>query len=408
MAPSRSAPPSGPGASRNTSSGRPVFFGSRAAKSSRIQKRTAPASEGTKWRKKEKNLVPVPTEADPEHNAPLAPARPEPESAMIQSSPKPKGRAHHTKVSQSSGMTTNSGALVCDEETEGQQSTARHNSSRGGQERKDMAELLLGLDRCQNFTVPSNKIIASEDVDKRIYEQMRRLAPGGELTADRVRRNLIDSIEDLELWWKWRTKRSRSFFWNRVCKRESTWMKGLDGAECREFFLWLVVYFRHGSAGDKNSLETADDALVKAFERLSRLFEKDEDCELDELVGIEVRVRLPAEQPARNGHLAGVSKKQDIVSKPVAGNIFRHSGNTNMTEDKLRDIDTEGLVPIVDVGDSRKKIQDWMSAFHQELKADQARIEEEEAERAVRAQAAQAAQAATTETAMAPGPQPTT
>lgn len=369
-----------------------MFFGSRAGHSDRVEKRTAPASENTKRRKQEKNLVPM--EVDPEQNDQLAHARPEPQHTTTKSSPQPKGRSYR----QNSGLTTNDGAHVGDEETEGKRSAVRPNSSQRGQELKSMADLLLDLDRHQNLTIPHNKIIASEYVDNRVYQQMRRLAPGEELTADRVRNNLIDSLEDIELRWKWRAKRSRSFFWNRVCKRENTWMKQLDGSECRDFFLWLVVYFRHGSARGKKK---TTDALIQALDRLSALFDEEEDCELDELVGIEARVRLPAEQPADHEQATG-SKIQDGISKPVAGNIFRLSGSTNMTDEQLRGIDIEGLMAIVDVGDSRRKRQSQKEAFVEELKADRARIAEEEAEQAVRAQAA------ATEAAVGPGPQPTT
>lgn len=391
MAHSRPAP-SGAGASQKPSSGRPVFFGSRAGHSGRVEKRTAPASENTKRRKQEKNLVPM--KVDSEQNDQLAHARPEPQHTTTESSPQPKGRSYR----QNSGLTTNDGAHVGDEETEGKRSAVRPNSSQGGQELKSMADLLLDLDRHQNLTIPHNKIIASEYVDNRVYQQMRRLAPGEELTADRVRKNLIDSLEDIELRWKWRTKRSRSFFWNRVCKRENTWMKQLDGSECRDFFLWLVIYFRHGPARGKKK---TTDALIQALDRLSALFDEEEDCELDELVGIEARVRLPAEQPADHEQ-ATVSKIQDGISKPVAGNIFRLSGSTNMTDEQLRGIDIEGLMAIVDVGDSRRKRQTQKEAFVEELKADRARIAEEEAKQAARAQAA------ATEAALGPGPQPTT
>lgn len=371
-----------------------MFFG--AGHSGRIEKRTAPASEVNKRRKQEKNLVRM--EADPEQIKQLAPARPGPGSTTTQRSPKPTGRACRTTVPPNSGLNTDDGALVGNEETEAKKSAVRPNSSQGGQELKSLADLLLLLDRHQNFTIPSNKIIASEDVDNRVYQQMRRLAPGGKLTPDRVRNHFIDSLEDIELRWKLRTKRSRSLFWNRVCKRSNTWMKQLDGAECRDFFLWLVVYFRHGSGRGKKK---TTDVLTKAFDRLSALLDEEEDCELDELVGIEARVRLPAERPARHEQ-AAVSTKDDSSSKPVAGNIFRDSGNTNMTDDELRGIDTEGLMPIVDVGGSRQKRQDEKKAFDEELRADRARIEEEDAEQAVRARAA------ATEATVSPGPQPTT
>ncbi|KAG8169130.1 hypothetical protein KVR01_001879 [Diaporthe batatas] len=392
MAPSRPTP-SGLGASPKPSSGRPVFFGSRAGHSGKVEKKTDPAREGTRRRKKEKNLVPTGTELEQIDQA--AHTRPDHESLMTQCSPKPKGRTHDSSAHPGSGLASNDGALGVDKDAEGERSAARPavrpNSLQGGQELKSIADLLLVLDGQQNFTIPRNKIIASKEVDTLVYQQMRRHAPGEQLTPDCVRNNLIDSLEDLELRWNLRSKRSRSFFWNRVCKREHTWMKQLDGAACRDFFLWLVVYFRHGPARGKKK---TTDALVKALDRLSTLLDKEEDCELDGLVGIEARVRQPAEQPAGHDERADVSVKHDSVSRRVAGNIFRNSGNTNMSDNELGGIDIERLMPIVDVGGSRQKRQDRERAFDEELEADRVRIEEE--------------RAAATELGVAEGRQPTT
>ncbi|KAH8785936.1 hypothetical protein F5883DRAFT_636839 [Diaporthe sp. PMI_573] len=375
MAPARPTPPSS-GAGPRLPLGRPKIFGGGVTRSGRVEKRSAPESERARERKQEKSLGP--TEADPEEQAQPQPARPEPESATTQSSPKATGRAYRDERGplstraplNTTSLPTNRGASADDREYESGESVLHHKISEGGPKLKNIAELLADADPHQNFRIPSNKIIANEDVDTRVYQQMRRLAPGGDLTPDRVRNNLIDSVRDFEQWWDLRGNReSRALFWKRVCKR-STWMGQLDGADCREFFLWLVVYFRHGSG------KKALNRLAQAFEGLSELFEKEKGCELDELVSIEARVRLPAHQPPSRSR-AAVSKKRDSKFKPVDGNIFRLSGNTNMTDDELRGVDVQGLRRIVDLGDRRRKKEDRMRVFEEEMGADRARMAEE-------------------------------
>lgn len=350
-------------------------------RSARIEKRSIPEGEHTRGLKPEKSLGVM--EAAPEENAQPQRARPGPESVETQSSRSPAGRAGRSQLSlcstrakpDAAKLVINRDASVDDGENERRKPVLYHNISEGGPKLKNIAELLADADPYQNFNIPSNKIIASKNVDRIVCHQMRRLAPNGNLTPERVRNNLADSIRHFESWWDLRSKReSRPLFWKRVCMR-STWMSQLDGADCREFFLWLVVYFRRGSG------KKATNKLTKAFEVLSELFEMESDCELQELAGIESRVQLPANQSLGRSR-AAVSKKKNSKSKPVDGNIFHLSGDTNMTDYELRGVDIQGLTPIRDIGGRRRKDEDHKRMFEEEMEADRARMAEEAAQKA--------------------------
>lgn len=370
-------------------------------RSARIEKRSILGSELVRGLKPEKSLGP--TETTPEENTQPQRARAGPESVAMQSSHSLTGRADSSQLSlrstranpNTTRLVIHRDASVDEGENERRKPVLYHSISEGGPKLKNIAELLADADPYQNFNIPSNKIIANEDVDKIVCHQMRRLAPNGNLTPDRVRNNLADSIKHFESWWDLRSKReSRPLFWKRVCMR-STWMSHLDGADCREFFLWLVVYFRRGSG------KKATNKLTRAFEVLSELFEMERDCELDELAGIESRVQLPANQSFGRSR-AAVSKKKNSKSKPVDGNIFRLSGDTNMTDYELRGVDIQGLTPITDIGDRRRKDEDHKRMFEEEMEADRARMAEEAAEKAAKEKAS------AMDAAMAPEPHLTT
>ncbi|KAG6353759.1 hypothetical protein INS49_005237 [Diaporthe citri] len=409
MAPSKPAASSS-AATPKPSSGRPKIFGGGTRHSTRIEKKNAVENDRT--RKQNQGS----TEAEPEENVQPQRARPGFQSTETQSYRRSNRKALpsdrclrsiRAPRSTTAGA-TNRDAFVDDGENESRQPAQYHTISEGGPRLKNTAELIVETDTWENFRIPSNNIIANEDVDTMVYQQMRRLAKDGNLTPNGVRGHLIRSVEQFEACWRKR-RQSRPVFWERACACTSgtsgTWMNQLNGPDCRQFFLWLLFYFRHGS-GRKGAND-----LIRAFERLDQLFkeeEKEKANELDELDGVQRRLRAPANRSlARSNDRTAVGrsaapKKKGSNTMPEDGNIFRWSGDTNMTDFELSGIDVEGLTPIVDVGGRRKKREEWNRMFYEELGADRERIRQEEAGKAA------GEQAAAQEAAAAPKPQLTT
>lgn len=409
MAPARPDPPSSVAVPK-PSAGRPKIFGGGTRHSARIEKRSTTENERTKEVRQEEDQGC--TEAEPEQNVRLQRARHGPEFTETQASRRSVGRALPSdRCLRRPGATRNTATrasnrdtLVDDIQDESEEAVAHrttgqigyHTIAEGGPKLKKIGELIVETDTWENFKIPSNNIIANEDVDSRVYQQMRRHAKDGNLTPDRVRKNLEKSVEELEKWW--RVRRPRRKFWECVC-RSGTWMSQLDGPDCRAFFLWLCVYFRDvpGKAGANT--------LIRAFERLVKLFRQEEECELDELDeldDVQLRLQAPANRSlgrSRDRTAVGqgaASKKKGSKTMPEDGNIFRWSADTNMTDFELSGIDVEGLTPIVDVGDRRKKNEEWKRLFDEELEADRERIKQE------------AWGSAAQEAAAAPNPQLTT
>lgn len=376
MTPSEPAPSSsatGP----KPSSGKPKIFGGGTRHSARIEKKSAVENERT--RKQDQ----VSAESDAEENFQPQRARPGPQFTETQSSPRrPKRKAlpserclRSTRAPRSTTAgATNQDALVDAGEDESRNHPAPyHTISEGGPRLKNIAELIMETDTYDNFRIPSDKIIANEDVDTMVYQQMRRLSKDGDLTSNRVRARLIDSVKEFEDCWRIRNRSptiQHSRFWKRACTCTSgtsgTWMNQLDGADCRQFFLWLLVYFRHGSGRDGTN------DLIRAFERLNKLFEEEEkgkDSELDDLVGVQLRLRAPANRtlgPSRARAAASrsaASRKKSSKTMSEGGNIFRWSADTNMSDYELSGIDVEGLTPVVDVGDRRRKDEEHKRVF---------------------------------------------
>lgn len=366
MEPSRPAPPSSASGPR-ASLGRPRIFGGGTRRSTRIEKKSVLENERTK--KQEQGS----TEAEPEQDVPSKRARPSPEFVETQSSRKPKRKALtsercllSTKAPRGpSAVATNRDAVVDDDEDESRNHALYHTISEGGPRLKNIAQLIVEADTHENFRVPPDKIIANEDVDTRVCQQMRRLATAGNLTPERVRRYLIGSVEQLEACWSIRSRRPRLEFWDGACTSGTpgTWMNQIDGADCREFFICLLVYFRNGSG------RKATNNFIKAFERLVELFEKEDQCELDRPVGVQQRLGQPANRSRGRGRSsAAVSrgaapKKRASQTVREDGNIFHWSGDTNMSDFELSGIDVQGLTPVVDVGDRRRKHEAYRRAF---------------------------------------------
>lgn len=406
MAPARPDPHSSVAVPK-LSAGRPKIFGGGTRHSARIEKRSTTENERTKELRQEEDQGC--TEAEPEQSVRLQRARHGPEFTEIQASRRSVGRALPSdRCLRRPGTTRNTATrasnrdtLVDDIQDESEEAVAHHTTGQigyhtiaeGGPRLKNIAELIAETDLHQNFRIPSDKIIASEDVDSRVYQQMRRHAKDGNLTPDRVRKNLENSVKELEEWWRVRKPRRR--FWECVCG-SGTWMSQLDGPDCRAFFLWLCVYFRNvpGKAGANT--------LIRAFERLVKLFRQEKECELDELDDVQLRLQAPSGRSlgrSRDRTTVGrgaASKKKGSKTMPEDGNIFRWSADTNMTDFELSGIDVEGLTPIVDVGDRRKKNEERKRLFDEELEADRERIRQEAWEQA------------TQEAAAAPKPQLTT
>lgn len=436
MTPSTPAPPSS-AAGPILSSGRPKIFGGGTRHSTRIEKKRALENDRTKKHNQ------GPTDAEPEENVQSQRVRSGLQPTETQPSRRPERKALPSERclrSTRAPRNTTAGAkkrdtFVDDGEDENRKPALYHTISEGGPKLKNIAELIVETDRWENFRIPSNNIIANQRVDTMVHEQMRRLAKDGNLTPKLVSGHLIQSVQQFEDCWRKR-RRSRPIFWERACACTSgtpgTWMNQLDGADCREFFLWLLVYFRHGSGKEGTN------NLISAFERLDQLFRQDEKekaremeekkkaneleekeeaneldekekaNELDELDGVQQRLRLPANRslgPRRDRAAAGrgaASKKSGSKNVPEDGNIFRWSAGTNMSDFELSGIDVEGLTPIVDIGGTRKKREAWMRSFEEELEADRERMQQEEAGTAA------GEQAAAQEAATAPKPQSTT
>ncbi|KAI7787370.1 hypothetical protein LA080_016445 [Diaporthe eres] len=400
MAPSKPAPSSS-AADPIRSSGRPKIFGGGTRHSTRIEKKSALAALANDRTQKQNQDS---AEAEPEENVQPQRARPGLQSTETQSSRRSKRKTlpserclrSTTAPRSTTAEATNRDAFGDDGEDEGGKPAPYHTISEGGPRLKTIAELIVETDRWENFRIPSDNIIANEHVDMRVYQQMRRLAKDGNLTHKLVRGHLIDSVEQLEACWRKRRKPPPSKFWERACEctpgTPGTWMNQLDGADCRQFFLWLLVYFRYGSGrGGTND-------FIRAFERLDQLFREEEKkkkkSELDELDGVQQRLRAPANRPldrSRKRTTVGrgaASKKSGSKTMPEDGNMFRWSAHTNMSDFELSGIDVEGLTPIVDIGGSRKKREEWKRLFDEELEADKERIRQEEAGRAAGEQAA--------------------
>lgn len=387
MAPDKQDPPSSAAGSK-PSAGKPKIFGGGTRQSARIQKRSANGNEDTK--KPIQENAQGRTEAGEAQNAQPQRARPGLELAETRPSRRLSGSGLPSdrclrRPSAARNATTRATDRVDDVQNESGEAVTRrtngqmgyHTIAEGGPKLKNIAELIMEADTYENFRIPADKIIANEDVDTMVYQQMRRLSKDGDLTSNRVRARLIDSVKEFEDCWRIRNRSptiQHSRFWKRACTCTSgtsgTWMNQLDGADCRQFFLWLLVYFRHGSGREGTN------DLIRAFERLDELFkeeEKEKDSELDDLVGVQSRLRAPANRnPGRSRDRATVSRsaaskkkssKKTSKSMPEDGNIFRWSADTNMSDYELSGIDVEGLTPVVDVGDRRRKDEDHKRVF---------------------------------------------
>lgn len=379
------------------SAGRPRIFGGGTRRSARIEKRSAIENEHTKKLRQEKNEGS--SEAVAEKKAQPQRARPGPELNETPSSRRLAGRAlpsdrclrnanatRNTKTRVSTrfrfvdDIQDESGEAVAHRST-GQ--TGYHTIAEGGPKLKNIAELIAETDIHQHFRIPSDKIIASEDVDNRVYQQMRRHAKDGNLTPDRVRTSLVKSVNEFETWW--RIRRSRPRFWKRVCNSD-TWMSQLDGADCRDFFLWLCAYFRNVQ-GKQDANE-----MVRSFERLVKLFKGEMRCELDDLVGVQQRLGQPASQSRGRSRDSVAPKKRGSKTVPEDGNIFAWSGDTNMSDFELSGIDVQGLTPVVDVGGRRRKDEAYRRAFDDHV----ARLNREKEDAKKRQKSAAAPEAAAT------------
>lgn len=414
MAPVR-PDPSSSAAGPKPSAGRPKIFGGGTRRSARIEKRSVTENEHTKELRQEKDKGS--TEAVAEKRAQPQRATPGPEFNGTPSSRRLAGSALPSErclrnpndtrntTARASNRASNRVRFVDDIQDESGEVVAQHSTGQagyhtiaeGGPKLKNIAELIAQTDLYQHFRIPSDKIIASELVDSRVYQQMQRHAKDGNLTPDRVRKNLVKSVEEFETWWG--IRRSRPRFWKCVCG-SGTWMSQLDGGDCREFFLWLCVYFRHVPGKDDANV------MTRAFGRLVNLFEGDMRCELNELDDDDVKLRL--QQPTT--HSSSRSSGRSAVSRDAAskktnskvvsedGNIFRWSGDTNMSDFELSGIDVKGLTPVMDLGGKRRRDEDHWRAFDDHVKRVNAEEDARDAQKA----------AAALEAAAAPMPQATT
>lgn len=372
MAPARPDPPSSVAGPR-PSAGRPRIFGGGTRRSTRIEKKSA--AEKELGQKKDQGHK----EVEPEQN--VQPRRARPGLEFTETPPSRRS----TRSALPSDRCLRSTRAPQNTTTQAHRTSQReyHTIAEGGPKLKNVAELLSETDLYQHFRIPSNKIIANEDIDRSVREQMQRIAPEGNLTPARLRQNLIDSVCMLEDQWHIRNK-SRPEFWEHVCKFGG-WTSQLDGADYRQFFLWLCNYFRDvpGKKGANN--------LIKAFERLVKLFRQEEKCELDELDGVQSRLRAPANRSSgRSGDSpavgrGAVSRKRGSNRAPEDGNIFRWSGDTNMTDYELLGVDAQGLTPIVDVGNRRRKDEEQRRVFGDYMKALEAEDEERKGREAAEA-----------------------
>lgn len=374
MAPTRPSPSS----SAVRPSGRQKIFGDGTQHTTRIEKRSVPVNKRTKKHRLEKDSGPR-----------------EPELAVTQSSRRPeRGSLRSDRCLRSTRSTRNSATRatkrdtfmsdVQDESGEAEprhttRETGYHTIQTEGPKLKNIAELLQETDVHRHFRIHADKIIASEDIDTSVREQMRRFARGGNLTPDHVRKNLVDSIELFEECWHIRDEKSRPRFWKSAC-RNGGWMSRLDGADCREFFLWLCTYFRRAPG-----IEGAN-KMIRAFERLVELFRQEDDCELDELEGVQARLQESTSQSS--GPRGAASKKKNSKTVPEDGNIFRLSGNTNMSDFELSGVDVKGLTAVVDVGDRRRQDEEWKRQFDDYAAVMAAKEKAEERQEAAAAQEA--------------------
>lgn len=383
------------------------MFGGGTRHSARIEKKNRTETE----RAKKPDRVSTEAEPEPEQTAQPQRARPGPELTQMQSSRKPgrnalpsKGCLRNTRDSRdTTTQAANRDALEDDVEDESRNATLHHTISAGGPRPKNIAELIVEADKHQNFSIPFDNIIVNEGVDSRVYQQMR-LIKGGNLTAKRVHADLVKGVQELEDCWGRRRRQSLQPFWELVCEPGTPrkWLHELPVADCREFFLSLLLYFRHGS-GIQGS-----NPMIKAFERLDKLFreeeEKNEHRELEELVDVSPRLQRQANQSRSPGRAAvsraAASKKGGGKTVADDGNIFHLSADTNMTDLELSGIDVEELTRIVDVGGKRRMNEEWLRRFYEEIEAHRDSMRQEEEDK--RAQE----EAAAEEAAATPKPQP--
>lgn len=383
------------------------MFGGGTRHSARIEKKNQTDNERTKKPDR------VSTEAEPERTAQPQRARPGRELTQMQSSRKPARDAlpserclRNTRCSRdTTTQAANLDALEDDVEDESRNDTLHHTISAGGPRPKNIAELIVEADIHQNFSIPFDNIIVNEGVDSRVRQQMR-LIEDGNLTAKRVQAHLVKGVQELEDCWRRRRRQSLQPFWELVCDPGTPrkWVHELPVADCREFFLSLLVYFRNGSG------RKASNATIKAFESLDKLFkeeeEKNEHRELEELVNVRPRLQRQVNQSRSRGHAAvsqaAASKKRGGKTVADDGNIFHRSADTNMTDIELSGIDVEELRRIVDVGDKRRMNEEWLRRFYEEIEAHRDSMRQEEEDK--RAQE----EAAAEEAAAMPTPQPTT
>lgn len=383
------------------------MFGGGTRHSARIEKKNRTDNERTKKPDR------VSTEAKPEQTAQPQRARPGPELTQMQSSRKPTRDAlpserclRNTRYSRNTTtQAADRDALEDDVEDERRNATLHHTISAGGPRLKNIAELIVEADIHHRFSIPSDNIIVNEGVDSRVHQQMQRLTRDGNLTAKRVHADLVKGVQELEDCWGRRRRQSLQPFWDLVCTPGTPrkWVHELPVADCREFFLSLLFYFRN-SSGIKGSND-----MIKAFERLDKLFreeeEKNEHRELEELVNVSPRLQRQADQSRSRGHAAvsraAASKKGGGKTVADDGNVFHRSADTNMTDLELSGIDVEELRRIVDVGDKRRMNEEWLRRFYEEIEAHRDSMRREEEDK--RAQE----EAAAEEAAAMPKPQPT-
>ncbi|KAK2614923.1 hypothetical protein N8I77_001712 [Diaporthe amygdali] len=279
-----------------------------------------------------------PKEPGMEQNQDIAEAEPEPESTETQSPRRIQTRAsHNTTTSAQDGE-----AGVNEGKKKSGGVVLYHTISSGGPTLKTIGDLLAEVDPHQNFAIPANHIIASVAIDTRIREQMVRVVQKGNLTPVRVRYLLADSTSVCKSLWSIR-EQSRALFWSRVCK-SSWWLKQIDGADCREFFLAMCVCFRNGSGKQPTN------NMTKGFRDLHDLFQKEQNSELDEYVSADVSRPNQPLDGSRAASRNSTSRKKGSKAVSKDSNIFRRSGNTNMTEFERRGVDVKGLKPIIDTG----------------------------------------------------------
>lgn len=363
MAPARPIPPSSGVLPRRDSA--PTIFGGR-RRPGRIEKKTAPSDELKKKHQRQvKGQTPPEAEAEAVEQAMVQQESPEPESTAAQSPRRPKPRASLAAATPAGDVDSN----LDDGEDNCAGAVSYHTISTGGPKLKTIGELLLEADSQQNFRIPASKIIANEEIDERVREQMRRVTRGGDLTVTGVRKFLARSAMDCLCLWDHRQKRSCSKFWSLV-RDASNWAEKLDAGDCRKFILSLCAYYRNGSGRSPKT------EMAKAFENLDQLFRREENSELDKYINA-----CPGLQPAANRLLGRgrgrgadgprVSQKKTKETGLINGNIFTGSAitNTNMNPDEVAGVDKKALKPIWEVGPlgreldaQQRKLPDLLSA----------------------------------------------